>query len=88
MSVSCGNSRSSAARHKVMHTLSEAVRLCLRRGDMASVCGDDSVIVLLIGADDSGGHLMASRIVSSFYSECDDDAFELSYDIREVGGGQ
>ena len=85
MSLSCDSSRSPASRQKVMHTLSEAVRLCLRRGDMASVCGDDSVMVLLIGADDDGGHLVASRIVSSFYSECDDGAFELSYDIKEVG---
>lgn len=71
----------------VMDTLSSAVKLCLRRGDMASVCGDDRVLVLLIGADDEGGHLVASRIVSSFYSECDDSDFELTYDIRAVNAG-
>ena len=51
---------------------------------MSSVCGDDRVVILLIGADDEGGHLVASRIVSSFYSKCEDDSYELSYDIREV----
>lgn len=86
ITLSCGEECSAASRKKVMQTLAEAVRLCLRRGDMASVCGNDRVVVLLIDADDNGGHLVASRIVSSFYSECDDDAFELSYDITEICG--
>jgi hypothetical protein len=51
---------------------------------MSSVCGSDQVLVLLIGADDEGGHLAANRIVSSFYNECSDDSFELTYDIREI----
>ena len=75
---------SSSARKSVMSILSEAVRLCLRRGDISSVCGEDKLMVLLIGADDEGGHLVASRIVSSFYSECTDDSYELLYDIREI----
>ena len=65
-------------------TLSHAVKLCLRRGDMATVCGDNKMLVLLIGADDEGGHLVANRIVSSFYSECEDQDLELTYDIRAV----
>lgn len=68
----------------IMKTLSDAVQQCLRRGDMSSVCGKNQVLVLLIGADDDGGHLVANRIVSNFYSECDDEAFELQYDIREI----
>lgn len=86
MSLSCAEDRGSELRKKNMNILSEAVRLCLRRGDMASVCGDNRIIVLLVGADDDGGHLVASRIVSCFYSECEDGAFELSYDLREVSG--
>lgn len=68
----------------VMQLLSEAVQLCLRRGDISSVCSKNQVAILLIGADDDGGHLVANRILSSFYSECDDDSFELHYDIREI----
>ena len=67
-----------------MNILSEEIRKCLRRGDIASVCGEDRILVLLIGADHEGGQLVAERIVSSFYSECDDDSFEVSYDLREV----
>lgn len=69
---------------KVMKQLSEAVQLCLRRGDISTVCSKNQVVILLVGADDDGGHLVANRILSSFYSECDDDSFELLYDIREV----
>ncbi len=68
----------------VMQALSDAVQKCLRRGDMSSICSDNQVLVLLTGADDDGGHLVANRIVSNFYSECDDEAFELQYDIREI----
>lgn len=70
--------------NQVMQILANDVRLCLRRGDIASVCGKDQIVVLLIGADDDGGHLVANRIVSSFYSECDDDSFTLEYDIHEI----
>lgn len=68
----------------VMKILSTAIQQCLRRGDMSSVYSDNQVLALLIGADDDGGHLVANRIVSNFYSECCDDAFELQYDIREI----
>ena len=71
---------------KVMDILSEAVKNCLRRGDMASTCENGTVLVLLVGADDDGGHLVASRIVNSFYSECDNELYELSYDIKEING--
>lgn len=79
-----GTSCDSEAYSGVMEMLSDAVQKCLRRGDMSSVCSKNQVLVLLIGADDDGGHLVANRIVSNFYGECDDDAFELQYDIREI----
>lgn len=84
MTLDHAGESSPAERKRVMEVLSEAVRKSLRRGDMSSVCGDDKVVILLIGADDEGGHLVANRIVSSFYSECCDDSYELSYDIKEV----
>ena len=79
-----GGSGDEERKKKIMQTLANAVRLCLRRGDMASVCGSSQIVVLLLGADDEGGHLVANRIVSSFYSECSDDSYKLDYDIREV----
>ncbi|MBQ9899083.1 MAG: hypothetical protein IJM44_06480 [Ruminococcus sp.] len=70
---------------RVMEILSRAVHNCLRRGDMTAVCGRDKVLVLLIGANDDGGHLAVNRLVNSFYSECTDSRFELSYDMKTVG---
>ena len=71
-------------RQQIMSILSEEVRKCLRRGDISSVCGECRIVVLLIGADEDGGRLVAERVVSSFYSECGEDIFELTYDQREV----
>lgn len=71
-------------RSTAMNILLSAVKQCLRRGDTSSVCSENQVMVLVIGADDNGGHLVANRIVSNFYSKYDDEFFELQYDIREV----
>lgn len=64
--------------------LTTAVQKCLRRGDISSKCGDGKIIVLLIGANDEGGHLAANRIISNFYSRCDNEQCSLNYDIREI----
>ncbi len=68
----------------VMDILSDAVKICLRRGDIFSVCQSNQIAIILMGADDDGGHLVANRIVSNFYSKCYDDDFSLTYDIREI----
>ncbi|MBO7472634.1 MAG: hypothetical protein J6U00_01295 [Ruminococcus sp.] len=83
-SLSAHKKSSSEKREQVMNILSEEVRKCLRRGDISSVCSEDRILALLIGADDEGGRLVAERVVNSFYSECDDDEFKLTYDVREV----
>lgn len=84
LTLCCDDECSEEAQQNVMKILAGAVQGCLRRGDISSVFSKDQVIVLLMGADDDGGHLAANRIVSSFYSECDDDSFELNYNIREI----
>jgi hypothetical protein len=88
MKLTCNEADSEEKKPLIMQILANGVRACLRRGDIASVCGEDQVVVLLIGADDDGGHLVANRIVSSFYSECDDGSFTLEYDIHEVKPGR
>ena len=70
---------------EMMERLSESVHNCLRKGDITSVCGTDRMMILLIGANDEGGHLAASRIINSFYGACTDERFEVSYDIKAVG---
>lgn len=85
LTLSCHDANEGGeAKGYYMRILAHSVQMCLRRGDMSAVCGEDQIMVLLIGADDDGGHLVANRIVSSFYSNCDDDNFDINYDIREV----
>ena len=84
LSLSGGEDDDAEHRKLVMQAFSNAVRICLRRGDMASVCSENRIVVLLLGADDDGGHLVANRIVSNFYSECSDDSYKISYDLRDV----
>ena len=64
--------------------LSSAVHKCLRRGDISTKCESGRIVVILLGANDDGGHLVANRIVSNFYSECDDENYRLTYDICEI----
>lgn len=64
--------------------LSSAVHKCLRRGDISTKCESGRIVVILLGANDDGGHLVANRIVSNFYSECDDENYKLTYDICEI----
>lgn len=85
MTLSCSAEASETEAEKdVMDLLSNAVKLCLRRGDISSICSKNQIVILLMDADDDGGHLVANRIVSNFYGECDDENFELQYDIREI----
>lgn len=64
--------------------LSDVAQKSLRRGDMSAICGGNQVIILLIGADDEGGRLVATRIARGFMEECSQSGADLSYDIREV----
>ncbi len=69
---------------EVMSVLAGLIQLCLRRGDISSVFSKNQVVIMLLGTDDNGAHLVANRILSSFYGECDDGTYELNYDIREI----
>ncbi len=67
-----------------LDVLSNAVQICLRRGDIFSVNGSNQVLIILMGADDDGGHLVANRILSNFYSRCESDSYVLTYDMRTI----
>ena len=73
-----------AAEQQLYDQLSAAVHKCLRRGDISSKCQNGKILVLLVGANDDGGHLVANRIMNNFYGDCDDDSCSLSYNIREI----
>ncbi len=74
--------------HNAMTVLSSAIQMTLRRNDVLTGCSSTQMLVLLMDADDDGGHLAANRIFNAFLGLYDDDVFELHYDIKPLGANQ
>lgn len=67
-----------------MKILSEAVHISLRRNDVLTGCSCSQVLVLLMDADDDGGHVAANRILNTFLGLYDAPLFDLQYDIKPI----
>ena len=67
----------------VMNDLGLVVQRSLRHGDICCQNGN-RVYVILIGADSIGGDIASQRISNSFESVCADDAYDVTYEIREI----
>ncbi len=65
--------------------LSDAVRQTLRKQDVLTGCSESQMLVLLMDANDDGGHFAANRIYNTFLGLYDGQAYQLQYDIRSVG---
>ncbi len=76
---------SQEAMHHAMQLLSQAIRMTLRKNDVLTGCSHSQMLVLLMDADDDGGHLAANRIFNTFLGMYDGDAYELHYDIKPIG---
>ena len=59
------------------------VQACLRRGDISSVCGRQ-VFMILIGADELGGHTVIQRVLNAYAAHFDDDSCEITFEMREI----
>ena len=59
------------------------VQACLRRGDISSVCGRQ-VFMILIGANELGGHTVIQRVLNAYAAHYDDDSCEITFDMREI----
>lgn len=70
-----------------MSKLAAAIHMTLRKNDVLTGCSCTQILVLLMDADDDGGHMAANRILNTFLGLYESDAFELHYDIRPVSGG-
>ena len=75
--------KSSFIEPEIIHTFSNVVQTCLRRGDISSLHGRQ-VFVILIGSDEEGGRIVAKRLIETFYAHCNDDAYDITYEIREI----
>lgn len=56
---------------------------CLRRGDIVSIFGD-SIVAILIGADEEGGRKAAERIVNTYNAHCCDSVYDMRYEMNEI----
>jgi len=65
--------------------LADAIQLTLRKNDVMTHYSASQMLVLLVDADDAGGHFATNRIINTFFGMYDDDFYELNYDIRPVG---
>jgi|GEM_PF-2136148 len=65
--------------------LNEAILRTLRKNDVMTGCSDSQFLVLLMDADDDGGHLAANRIYNTFLGLYEGDAYQLHYDIKPIG---
>ncbi len=73
------------ALHHAMQLLSQAIQMTLRKNDVLTGCSHSQMLVLLMDADDDGGHLAANRIFNTFLGMYDSDAYALHYDIKPIG---
>ncbi len=73
-----------AHRQRAMALLSTAIQMTLRKNDVLTGCSQTQMLVLLVDADDDGGHLAANRIVNTFLGMYEDADYELHYDIRPI----
>ncbi len=71
--------------HIAMSLLQDAIQKTLRKNDVLTGCSDSQFLVLLMDADDDGGHLAANRIFNTFLGLYDGNAYRLHYDIRPIG---
>lgn len=80
-----GAAPSKKALETAMSKLSDSVQMTLRKNDVLTGCGEAQMLILLMDADDDGGHLAANRIYNTFLGLYDEAEYDLLYDIRPLG---
>lgn len=68
--------------------LGEKVSLSLRRGDVATRCGDYQYVVILMDANAENGHKVAERIIEKYNSEHNFENVTITFEIETVKKGE
>ena len=68
-----------------METLEEAVSTSLRRGDVATKCGNTQYVAILMNASAENGDLVVRRISKKFEELREDKELSLEYEMVSVG---
>lgn len=69
---------------KYMPVLETAISKSLRRGDVATKCGNAQFVAILIDASCENGNMVAKRIAKKFESLLDDNCVALSYEMQSI----
>ncbi len=69
---------------QAMPILEEAISKCLRRGDVATKCGNAQFVAILINASSENGNMIARRIAKKFEELQGDDSISLVYEMQSV----
>lgn len=68
-----------------MEVLEEAVSKSLRRGDVATKCGNTQYVAILMNASSENGDLVVRRIKKKFSELREDEGLSLEYEMLSVG---
>ena len=68
---------------ELVNDFTVVVQRCLRKGDISCKSGH-CLYVILMGADRKGAEIVAKRLIESFWSVCDDDAYDIEYSIKPI----
>ena len=68
---------------EIVNDFTTVVQRCLRKGDISCKSGH-SLYVILLGADKNGSEVVAKRLIETFWSVCDDDAYDIDYEIKPI----
>lgn len=73
---------------KGIKSLEEAVSKSLRRGDVATRCGNVQYVAILINASYDNGAVVAQRIQQKFAELLQDDTMRLNYEMQNVSANK
>ncbi len=67
-----------------VNKLGDCIQNHLRRGDVATKCGDCQYVVILMDANKENGTKVADRIAQMFKEQLDDENIKLSFELETV----
>lgn len=83
-----GDEIDSGRADKGIKSLEEAVSKSLRRGDVATRCGNVQYVAILINASYDNGVVVAQRIQKKFAELLQDDTMRLNYEMQNVSANK
>lgn len=84
LSVSEECEKKGGKEENAMLILEKAISKSLRRGDVATRCGNCQYVVILMNASDENGDMVAGRIKNKFIDMIQDETMTISYERQSI----